>query len=138
MDDLGADLGAVSFSTGFASAEGFAGELFAGDALSAAAAASEALFTFSIVFFFDAAVAAVAAVPGEVFFFLGLGSISSGLGNCCSKNSAVILSKEQEAARAAVMPSSLAFSKTTLLGRPNFLAISYIRTGIYFNFAWLC
>jgi hypothetical protein len=44
--------------------------------------------------------------------------------SCCSKNSAVILSSELDGTLAAAMPSSLALTRTNLLSRLSFLAIS--------------
>jgi hypothetical protein len=43
---------------------------------------------------------------------------------CCSRYSAVILSKELEGTLAALMPSSFAFARTSLLSMLSFLAMS--------------
>ena len=50
--------------------------------------------------------------------------------SCSSRYSAVILSSELEATRAAVRFSALALARTCLLSKPSFFEMSYIRTGI--------
>lgn len=58
----------------------------------------------------------------------GLAGASDGTGffpaSCSSRYSAVILSRELEGTLAAVMPSSLAFARTSLFSRPSFFEIS--------------
>src|ERR1035441_3808804 len=63
----------------------------------------------------------------------GGGAASSGYArmSCCSRYSAVILSSELEATRAAVRFNSFALANTCLLSKPSFFEMSYIRTGIF-------
>ena len=63
----------------------------------------------------------------------GGGAASSGCSSriCSSRYSAVILSSELEATRAAVRPNAFALDNTCLLSKPSFFEMSYIRTGIF-------